>query len=212
VRTRARPSGRPWAWVGGALGLTVLLSSGILGWSSSEPEFVVSPGVELGPEGFPPEQLPPPDLLPPPGLLPGPATLTGPVAVPGLSTVELVDGAGEPFGLPLGTAVVLRDTAGGALELRPSSSSSPPAGELLIDLELRAGTGDRGASVVGVPSVLLRLSDGRELTSTAPVVPPPSLQPGEVWIGRLTFPTDEPGTLVLTDGLAVAGWVVPAAG
>lgn len=153
--------------------------------------------------------LPVPDVPGPPPLglpaLPPPGDGTAP-----LSAVR-IDTGGEPFGLPLGTAVEVYDArSGAALDVLPVDVSS--GDELAVGVTLSTRADSPSAAVV--PTLVLRTADGREQawTSASSAGGVPSfLEPGAQWVATLTFPpAPDGGVLVLRDGAALAGWVVPA--
>lgn len=143
---------------------------------------------------------------PPPGLPGLPPDGRAPI------TAARADTAGEPFGLPLGTAVEVSDAGSGAvLDVLPVDVSTGDEVAVGVTLSTRA---DSPAPAV-VPSLVLRTPDGREhpWTSASSAGGVPSLlEPGARWVATFTFPAaPDGGVLVLRDGAALAGWVVPAA-
>jgi hypothetical protein len=188
-------------WALGALGLTsLLLLGGVVSGGSSE----LTSGGAL--ETFESGPVPVPAF-----------DLGGPVAAPADLSAVRADGAGEPFGLPLGAAVLVTDTVGaGSLEVRPLSVERE-GGLLLIDLELRALGADDGTGAPATPpGLVLRSAEGREAAwsqvrgTTPGEVWPAVLFPGTSWRGVLAFPA--PGTGVTLAALGpgtVAAWLLP---
>jgi hypothetical protein len=129
-----------------------------------------------------------------------------------------VAGGREPFGLALGTPVLVDELGTGlSTEVRPAASRREQ-GRLEVDVTLTAVRPQDGpAGLVRTPLLVVRTADGRELPHVELAGEPgypEALSPGEVWQGRLVFetgPEDLAGDAVLAAvGVrTVAGWVLP---
>jgi hypothetical protein len=202
---RNRPAGRHWRprWLAVAVGLTALL--GVVGGSLAGGE---QSTVVVGPEQF---DVPFEEFAPPPPGPGGPDPFAPDMSATGLVATR-ADGGGEPFGLPLGSTVLVRDDlADSLLEVRPLSVTREQ-GLVLLDVELHAPA---GTSFSVVPALLLRLPDGREvqhgeLHGDSPGQGyVPVLGPGQTWRATLGFRADAAGAvlvLVRDDGSTLAGW------